>query len=82
MSWSVFIETIISKPKIRLLVYRGLFPLIREPVYIKSLLNVHTQAAFALCTSGISRITRKRVALGTWANRWGFPIDTFDHAIC
>lgn len=82
MSWSVFIETIISKPKIRLLVYRGLFPLIREPVYIKSLPNVHTQAAFALCTSGISRITRKRVALGNWANRWGFPIDTFDHAIC
>lgn len=43
MSWSVFIETIISKPKIRLLVYRGLFPLIREPVYIKSLPNVHMQ---------------------------------------
>lgn len=44
MSWSVFIETIISKPKIRLLVYRGLFPLIRGPVYIKSLPNVHTQS--------------------------------------
>lgn len=82
MSWSVFIETIISKPKIRLLVYRGLFPLIREPVYIKSLPNVHIQNCICFVHVRISRITRQWVAPGNWASQWGFLTDTCDHAIC
>lgn len=60
MFWRVFIGTIISKPKIRLLVYRGLFPLICEPVYIKSLPNVHTQKGMCFAHLRDLRITRKQ----------------------
>lgn len=74
LSWRVFIGTIISKPKIRLLVYRGLFPLICEPVYIKSLPNTHTHAfVFALCQQGFSRITRKRGCAGELGQAVEFP---------
>ena len=52
MSWRVFIGSVISKPKIRLLVYRGSFALICEPVYIQSLPNVHTEPCWLCAQKG------------------------------
>lgn len=72
MSRHVFIGTIISKPKIRLLVYRGLLPLIQEPVYVKSSKCAH-RTVFASCTEGISRITRKRSCPRELGQVVGFP---------
>lgn len=70
MSWHVFIGSVISKPKIRLLVYRGSFALICEPVYIQSLPNVHTEPCW-LCAQEGAR--ESEVALGYLGPKVVFP---------
>lgn len=67
MSRHVFIGTIISKPKIRLLVYRGLLPLIHEPVYIKSSKCTHTEPYLLCARKGSPGLQESGVAPGNWA---------------